>query len=86
MRKHCSYGETITQPKENMCPEVLQRHTEMGAGIIGASIAYHLVERGADVTLLDAAEPGSGASGTWSVTRITDPRSPERLRATASAG
>jgi glycine/D-amino acid oxidase-like deaminating enzyme len=34
-----------------------------GAGIIGASIAYHLARRGADVTVLEAAEPASGASG-----------------------
>ncbi len=34
-----------------------------GAGIIGASIAYHLAKRGANVTILDALEPGSGASG-----------------------
>jgi len=34
-----------------------------GAGIIGASIAYHLAKRGARVIILDAAEPGSRASG-----------------------
>ena len=35
----------------------------VGAGILGASIAFHLVELGAHVTVLDAAEPGNGASG-----------------------
>lgn len=34
-----------------------------GAGIIGGSIAYHLVKRGARVTILDAEHPGSGATG-----------------------
>ena len=34
----------------------------VGAGIIGASIAYHLAERGADVTVLEKQEPGSGAT------------------------
>jgi len=34
-----------------------------GAGIIGASIAYHLAMRGARVTILDAEHPGSGATG-----------------------
>lgn len=34
----------------------------IGAGIIGASIGYHLATRGADVTLVDAGLPGSGAT------------------------
>jgi glycine/D-amino acid oxidase-like deaminating enzyme len=34
-----------------------------GAGIIGASIAYHLAKRGARVTTVDAARPGAGATG-----------------------
>lgn len=34
----------------------------VGAGILGASIAFHLVNRGAKVTVLDASMPGSGAS------------------------
>jgi glycine/D-amino acid oxidase-like deaminating enzyme len=34
-----------------------------GAGIIGASIAYHLARRGAKVIVLDAGEPGSRATG-----------------------
>ena len=33
-----------------------------GAGIIGASIAYHLVKRGAQVTILEKLRPGSGAT------------------------
>ena len=33
-----------------------------GAGIIGASIAYHLAERGAHVTVLERQAPGSGAT------------------------
>ncbi len=35
----------------------------IGAGILGASIAFHLSERSVQLTVLDAAEPGTGASG-----------------------
>jgi glycine/D-amino acid oxidase-like deaminating enzyme len=34
----------------------------VGAGIIGASIAYHLAKRGAKVAIVDAARPGGGAT------------------------
>jgi glycine/D-amino acid oxidase-like deaminating enzyme len=34
----------------------------VGAGIIGASIAYHLAKRGAKVAIMDAARPGAGAT------------------------
>ncbi len=34
----------------------------IGAGIVGASIAYHLSRRGASVTVIDENTPGSGAS------------------------
>ncbi|MBO3735701.1 FAD-dependent oxidoreductase [Glycomyces niveus] len=34
----------------------------VGAGIIGASLAYHLAGRGRSVTLIDAGLPGSGAT------------------------
>lgn len=34
-----------------------------GAGIIGASLAYHLAKRGAGVSILDAEHPAAGASG-----------------------
>ena len=35
----------------------------VGAGIVGASIAYHLAARGLSVTILDAGLPASGATG-----------------------
>ncbi len=35
----------------------------IGAGIVGASIAYHLARRGADVTVLDKTGPAAGATG-----------------------
>jgi len=38
------------------------RTVVVGAGIIGAAIAYDLVKRGHDVALVDAERPGSGAS------------------------
>ncbi len=34
----------------------------IGAGIVGGAIAFHLARRGADVVLVDAGEPGAGAS------------------------
>jgi len=34
-----------------------------GAGIIGASLAYHLAKRGARVTIVDAQHPAAGATG-----------------------
>ena len=34
----------------------------VGAGITGASIAYHLAKRGAKVTVVDAVRPGAGAT------------------------
>ncbi|MCH7852602.1 MAG: FAD-binding oxidoreductase [Candidatus Marinimicrobia bacterium] len=34
----------------------------VGAGIVGASIAYHLAQRGALVTIVDSGQPGFGAS------------------------
>ena len=38
------------------------RITVVGAGIVGSAIAFHLARRGAQVALLDAGEPGMGAS------------------------
>jgi len=35
----------------------------IGAGVVGAAVAYHLAEAGAEVLVLDAGEPASGATG-----------------------
>ena len=35
----------------------------IGAGLVGASVALHLAERGIKAVLLEAQQPGSGASG-----------------------
>ena len=35
----------------------------VGAGCVGANVAYRLTERGATVTVLDAGRPGAGTSG-----------------------
>ena len=40
------------------------RTAVVGAGIVGASVAYHLSEGGAEVVLIDGAEPGSGTTST----------------------
>ena len=36
----------------------------VGAGIVGASVAYRLSEGGAEIVLIDGAEPGSGTTST----------------------
>ncbi|HUG37042.1 MAG TPA: FAD-dependent oxidoreductase, partial [Candidatus Limnocylindrales bacterium] len=41
-------------------PEILV----IGAGVVGACVAYRLAEAGARVTVLDAAMPGTGTSST----------------------
>jgi glycine/D-amino acid oxidase-like deaminating enzyme len=40
------------------------RTAVVGAGIVGASVAYHLSEGGAEVVLIDGEEPGSGTTST----------------------
>ena len=42
----------------------MPRIAVIGAGIVGAAIAFRLAERGRDVVLLDRAEPGSGVTST----------------------
>lgn len=53
----------------------------VGAGIVGASVAYHLAYAGADVVLLDKGQPASGASGDSSawIGRGTANAPPEQL-------
>jgi glycine/D-amino acid oxidase-like deaminating enzyme len=49
----------------------------VGAGIVGASMAYHLAQAGARVTLFEKAQPGSGAtqnSFAWLNAFVTDPQ------------
>ncbi len=50
----------MNKPLENVARI---RVVVIGAGIVGASIAFHLSRRGADVTVVDKDQPGSGASG-----------------------
>ncbi|HWH07777.1 MAG TPA: FAD-dependent oxidoreductase, partial [Candidatus Thermoplasmatota archaeon] len=38
------------------------RAVVVGAGVLGVSLAHHLRVGGADVTLVEAAAPGSGTS------------------------
>jgi glycine/D-amino acid oxidase-like deaminating enzyme len=40
------------------------RTAVVGAGIVGASVAYRLAESGVEVVLIDGAEPGSGTTST----------------------
>ena len=55
----------------------------IGAGIIGASIAYHLARRGARVTVIDRARPAGGATGqsfAWINASYRNPKPYYRLR------
>lgn len=47
----------------------------VGAGIIGASIAWHLVRRGLEVTVIEKDEPAAGATGSafgWITSAVSD--------------
>lgn len=60
----------------------------VGAGIVGAAIAWHLAERGAAVTLIDAASPGgvaTAASFAWINASWGNPEPYFRLRVRAMA-
>ena len=60
-----------------------------GAGIIGASIAYHLAKRGARVTVLEKQRPGAGAtekSFAWINSFSKQPRSYYDLNLHGMAG
>jgi glycine/D-amino acid oxidase-like deaminating enzyme len=59
----------------------------VGAGIVGASIAYHAARLGADVTLVDKALPGAGATGesfAWIGASEREPGPGGALRAAAT--
>lgn len=61
----------------------------LGAGVLGASTAYHLARAGADVTVLEAAGPASGtSSATFSmdVTHLKTPHSYYLLNRQGSDG
>jgi glycine/D-amino acid oxidase-like deaminating enzyme len=61
----------------------------VGAGIIGASIAWHLARRGAPVTLVDAGQPGgvaTAASFAWINASWGNSEPYVRLRMAAMAG
>jgi glycine/D-amino acid oxidase-like deaminating enzyme len=59
----------------------------IGAGSVGANVAYRLAERGASVTVFEAGAPGGGTSGTsfaWTNSFHKTPRDYHDLN-TASA-
>jgi len=62
----------------------------VGGGIVGASIAYHLARRGAQVTLVERAKPAAGATGNsfaWiNATFSKQPRAYFELNALGMAG
>jgi len=55
----------------------------IGAGIIGASIAYHLLQRGVVVIVIDGDQPGTAATGSsfaWINATLDNPKSYYGLR------
>ena len=61
-----SLWSALTPPAEAAVPlegDVQADVAVVGAGFLGLSLSLHLVERGVRVALLEAAEPGFGASG-----------------------
>ena len=55
---HETYGRSMTSKKGSKTKTLV-----VGAGIVGASIAYHLARRGAEVIIVDRVGPAAGASG-----------------------
>ena len=58
----------------------------VGAGIVGASMTYHLAARGVAVTLVDAGEPGGGVTArafSWINVAHTKPHAYQMLRQAA---
>ena len=42
--------------------KAVQSTVVIGGGIVGASVAFHLAKRGVQVTVIEAGQPGQGAS------------------------
>lgn len=59
----CAPMKSIVRSKESMPAGKINRVAVVGAGIVGASIAYNLSKRGCDVILIDKKGPASQASG-----------------------
>lgn len=60
----------------------------VGAGVVGASVAYHAAARGAAVTLVDRARPGGGVTGdsfAWIGDADVQPRPAAALRGASTA-
>ncbi|MEB8336859.1 NAD(P)/FAD-dependent oxidoreductase [Streptomyces endophyticus] len=67
----------------------MDRAVVVGAGVLGASVAYHLARSGAEVIVLEAERPASGASGATlsiDVTHLQTPHAYYRLNREGSEG
>lgn len=57
------YHRAVDREEVDMAIAVDTRVVVIGAGIVGASLAYHLAGKGANVTLLEAQDIASGVTG-----------------------
>ncbi|WP_337993733.1 NAD(P)/FAD-dependent oxidoreductase [Pseudomonas sp. 39167] len=57
------YHRTVDREEVDMAIAVDTRVVVIGAGIVGASLAYHLAGKGANVTLVEAQDIASGVTG-----------------------
>ncbi|MDB5982599.1 MAG: oxidase [Pseudomonas sp.] len=63
-----------------------KRVVVIGAGIVGASLAYHLADKGANITLVEAEGIASGVTGSsfaWINTQYGEPDPIAELRGAA---
>ena len=86
---HLTGMSTLTLPGSRLNAFTADRVIVAGAGIIGASIAYHLAKRGARVTLLEKEHPAAGTtknSFAWLNASAKNPRSYYNLNVAGIAG
>lgn len=81
-----SYHGQVDRMEVDMGNAQDKRVVVIGAGIVGASLAYHLADKGANITVVEAEDIASGVTGTsfaWINTQHGKPDPIAKLRAAA---